>query len=138
MTDKTKPVYLLGNPDQPKLKEARAEIEAVLKRHDLAGMVLLHTPGMAEFFYDIRPSYSCCWIDEKQKMMRLRSKLEAYDGDAVRQQHDLAATANMMRCLFDGLWKASTLFGPLASFVDEAVKAEHTEGVHVPDRKEMP
>lgn len=59
-----KPTYSIDAPDQQRLKRARIEIEAVLQRHDLAGVVVLHTPGMSEFFYQITPSYSVCWIEE--------------------------------------------------------------------------
>lgn len=59
-----KRTYSMDAPDQQRLKLARAKIEGILKEHDLAGVVVLHTPGMTEFFHDVTPSYSCAWIDE--------------------------------------------------------------------------
>jgi hypothetical protein len=76
-----KRTYSIEAPDQQRLKIARVEIEAVLKKHDLSGVVVLHTPGMAEFFYDIQPSYSCVWLDEAVPMLRIKSKVADYGGD---------------------------------------------------------
>ena len=89
----TKRLYSIETPDQGRLKISRTEIEAVLKKHDLAGAVVLHTPGMSEFFYDISPSYSCVRIDEAAKTVHVKSKLADYGGDAVAQLHDQAASA---------------------------------------------
>jgi hypothetical protein len=129
----TKPIYSIDAPDQQRLKIARAEIEAVLKKHDLAGVVVLHTPGMAEFFHDIRPSYSCAWIDDAAGIARARSVLADYGGDKQRQAHDRVATANMAACLFDGLWRAAGTFGAVSEAVDKHFQAEHTAGRHVAD-----
>jgi Domain of unknown function (DUF4326) len=40
-----KRLYSIEAPDQQRLKVARVEIEAVIRKHDLAGVVVLHTPG---------------------------------------------------------------------------------------------
>lgn len=132
----TKRLYSIDAPDQARLKVARTEIEAVLKKHDLAGAVVLHTPGMSEFFYDIQPSYSCVRIDEAGKRVHVKSKLADYGGDAVAQRHDQAASANMLRCLYDGMENASLMFGYAGMYVDKATAATHTEAVHTPDPME--
>lgn len=129
----TKPHYSIDAPDQRRLKIARAEIEAVLRKHDIAGVVTLHTPGMAEFFYDIRPSYSCAWIDEAAGALRVKSKLADYGGDATVQQHDQAATANMTRSLADALDQAAGMFSSIAQIVDSATRAEHGRARYVRD-----
>lgn len=131
-----KRTYSIDAPDQQRLKIARAKIEGILKEHDLAGVVVLHTPGMTEFFYDIRPSYSCAWIDEAAQMVRLKSKLADYGGDAMVQRHDQAATANMARGMAMDLESASIMFGHVARIVDKACGAEHTAPGFVPDPME--
>lgn len=131
-----KRLYSIDAPDQQRLKIARTEIEAILKKHDLAGVIVLHTPGMSEFFYDIRPSYSCAWIDESVPMVRVKSKLADYNGDAQAQQHDQAATANMARSIADNLDGARAMFGPIALIIDRACQADHTDGAFVPDPNE--
>lgn len=133
----TKPVYSIDAPDQQRLKTARIEIEAVLKKHDLAGVVVLHTPGMGEFFYDIRPSYSVCWIDESVPMVRLKSKLDSDHGGSVGQQvHDQAATANMIAAIADNLSAAAHMFLGVQRIIDRASRAEHTRHGFVPDPRE--
>ena len=43
----------------PKLKKAMEEIAAVIKKHDIAGVVVLHTPNYSEHKMFLQPSYSC-------------------------------------------------------------------------------
>jgi len=81
----SKPKYSFDAPDQARLKTARLEIEAILQKHDLAGAVVLHTPGMSEWFYQVRPSYSCLWIDEAAGAARIKAKLADYGGDKAAQ-----------------------------------------------------
>lgn len=131
-----KRTYSLDAPDQQRLKIARAEIEGVLKKHDLGAVVVLHTPGMTEFFYDITPSYSCCWIDEAAGQLRMKSRAADYGGDKDAQLRDQAATANMVHGLAEDLRSAAGMFGSIAPVLDRALRAEHTEAVHKPDPME--
>lgn len=131
-----KRTYSLDAPDQQRLKIARAKVEGILQEHDLAGVVVLHTPGMTEFFYNVTPSYSCAWIDEKAGELRVKSTLVDYGGDKDVQIRDQAATANMIHGFARDLLNAAGMFGSIAHFVDRAVRAEHTEAVHTPDPME--
>lgn len=132
----TKRTYSLDAPDQQRLKIARAKIEGVLREHDLGAAVVLHTPGMTEFFYDVTPSYSCVWIDEAAAQLRVRSKLADYGGNKNAQVLDQAATANMMHGLAADLLSAADMFGSIAPFLDAKLRAEHTDSVHSPDPNE--
>lgn len=129
----TKPVYSIDAPHQAKLKQAKAEIEAVLSRYDLAGVVTLHTPGMTEFFYSIRPTYSCAWIEGDA--LRLKSKRADYESDAAFM-HDRLATASMSHGLAEDLANAAAMFGGMARVIDSAFGAEHAEAVLRPDPNE--
>lgn len=131
-----KRTYSIDAPDQQRLKVARTEIEAILRKHDLAGVVVLHTPGMTEFFYDIRPSYSCAWIDEARQMVRVKSLGADYGGDLAAQLHDQAASANLFRGLADDLGFASVMFADVAAVVDRATNAQHTPAERVADPAE--
>lgn len=128
-----KRAYSLDAPDQQRLKIARAEIEGILKKHDLAAVVALHTPGMTEFFYDITPSYSRVWIDEVVGQLRVKSKLSDYGGDKDAQLLDQGATANMIHGLAADLSSAADMFGSIAPFIDRVLSAEHTDPVYRPD-----
>ena len=131
-----KPTYSIDAPDQQRLKLARVKIEAVLREHDLAGVVILHTPGMSEFFYDIRPSYSCCWIDEAAQELRVKSLGSHYKGDREAQMRDQAATANMMAAISDNLQSAAGMFGYAQRVVDQATRAVHKDRGFVTDPQE--
>ena len=132
----SKPKYSCDAPDQARLKTARLEIEAILQKHDLAGAVVLHTPGMAEWFYQLNPSYSCLTIDEAAGTARVRSKLADYAGDQAAQVHDLTATANMVAALFDSLHHGASMFLELERMVDLATRATHADPSFVPDPSE--
>lgn len=47
----------------PKLKEAMAEINAIMKKHDIGGHITLVSPTNSEFRYMIDPSWSCAWFE---------------------------------------------------------------------------
>lgn len=133
----TKPIYSIDAPDQPRLKIARTKIEAVLAEHDLAGVVVLHTPGMTEFFYNINPSYSVAFIDEASSLLRIKSKLNRdHSGDAAAQQHDQAATANMGAALGNELKHAARMFHDIERVITAALPATHSEPTYVPDQNE--
>lgn len=125
--------YSIDAPDQARLKVARTEIEAILRKHDLAGVVVLHTPGMTEFFYDVRPSYSCAWIDEAQQQVRLKSLAADYGGDHQAQMRDQAATANLFHGLAGDLASAAGMFRYVAAIVARKTGAEHTKATPVAD-----
>lgn len=128
--------YSLEAPDQQRLKVARATIEGVLKEHDIAGVVILHTPGMTEFFYDVTPSYSRVWIDERAGMLRMKSKLSEYGGDKAAQELDQRATANMVSTLADALERSRVMFYSMATLIDQLLDAQHTDTTYVPDPQE--
>jgi hypothetical protein len=67
----------------PKLKTAMEEIKAIMKKHDIGGWVILHTPGHSEFLNKLDPSYSCITItpDAKGDFVRFKSKIADYGGD---------------------------------------------------------
>lgn len=132
-----KPIYSIDAPDQQRLKIARTKIETVLAEHDLAGVVVLHTPGMAEFFYRITPTYSVCWIDEAAGILRIKSKLDRdHGGDVAAQQHDQAATANMTASLAGELGRTALMFLDIDRVVSKKLRAEHTAPEFVPDPAE--
>lgn len=57
----------------PKLKKAMDEIIDVLKKHDIAGFVILHTPGYSEYLNHCTTSYSCATVTPEGVRLRLKS-----------------------------------------------------------------
>lgn len=58
----------------PKLKKVIEQIKDILKENDIAGFVLLHTPGYSEYLNHTETSYSC--ITNTPDGMRLQLKTE--------------------------------------------------------------
>ncbi len=86
-------------PDyDPKLKQAAAEIGAVLKKHDIAGVVeLFNGEGNAEYLYHLStPTWSCLLWDEKG----VRFKAKAKTGGPM-EKAKAAATINMVHLMRD-------------------------------------
>lgn len=104
------------DPGLKKLKKARAEIEAVLKRHDIAGFVTLHSPGWGEAFWSIWPSHSILIGDFPA--IRVKSDLADFGGDLSRQRDQEDQTAQMIRTLAMSMSNCSVQFLELADILD--------------------
>jgi hypothetical protein len=120
---------------QKKLKDARAEIEAVFKKHDIAGFAVLHAPGWSEEFWTIWPSYSVLVGDFPA--IRIKSKAVDYAGDTAKQLRDQANTAQMVRSLATGMGACAMQFLELANVVDQALGAEHVDYGFRPDPSKL-
>lgn len=80
----------------PKLKTAAEEIKDILKKHDIAGIVVLHTPGFGEYVYRIDPSYSIAKL--QGDMLRLKTNPADSNETKLQQAND---TYNMFTVLAD-------------------------------------
>ena len=83
----------------PKLKMAMEEIKAVLKKHDIAGFVLIHTPGFVEYLNHINPSYSCAFVQGEQ--LRVKLKTAELPGGKVQAKQLAEDTYNMVTLMTD-------------------------------------
>jgi len=86
----------------PKLKKAMQEIDEIMARHDIGGMVVLHTPGNGEHKVYVSPTYSCAFIDNTpgKESIRVRTRLqEDFNGDAQARHKCQEDTANMFDIL---------------------------------------
>lgn len=119
----------------PKLKKAIKEIHDVLNKYDIAGLVLLHTPGHGEFVLKINPSYSALKFEDQYRV-RLKAKAEDFkDGEKGRDKA-LTDTSNMLQILYDmGSTNVNALY-EMSSFVNNAVKATHGEGKITGDQEQ--
>lgn len=112
----------------PKLKKAMEEIKTILKRHDIAGMVVLHTPGHSEYLNHISPTYSCA--KQEGDMIRFRAKKEDFHNNAELRDQCIADTSNMFSLISEvgsqnilGLLNVSEKF-------DKIINAEHGDSSH--------
>ena len=58
----------------PKLKKAMEEIKDILNKNDIAGFVVLHTPGFSEYLNHFETSYSCAKIVDGHVRLKINSK----------------------------------------------------------------
>jgi hypothetical protein len=83
----------------PKLKIAAEEILAILKKHDIAAVVVLHTPGFSEYIFKIDPTYSCANVTNNR--LQIKMKLEHYQNDRKLRDQFVSDTVNMVTHLMD-------------------------------------
>ncbi len=75
-------------------------VKAIMKEYDIAGTVILHTPGFSEFLIKIDPSYSCARLNGDE--LRIRAKLqEDFGGDKEAWNKKIEDTVNMIDHLGD-------------------------------------
>lgn len=115
----------------PKLKAAMEEIKAVIKKHDIAAFVVLHTPGFSEYFTEITPSYSCARFEAGGSAIRIRAKVqEDFGGNTKAHEDALRNTSNMLRLLSTTGGRISANLFDISERFDKHIDAEHDQGHH--------
>lgn len=102
------------------------EIKAVLEKHDIAGIAVLHTPGHAEFLLKINPSYSCAKIEGDK--LRVKAKLEEdFGGDKKAWEQKVRDTSNMLNLISEVGASTVLSVGEISRMLDKSVTASHTD-----------
>ncbi|HZG00409.1 MAG TPA: hypothetical protein VEY71_05365 [Chitinophagales bacterium] len=109
----------------PKLKKVAEQIKRVLKENDVAGYVVLHTPGHAEYITELKPSYSCIEYTPTGVQFKSATKHHASKADRDAKLRD---TINMVRLLADTTGNGALMLLQLAETADKAFNATHTDG----------
>lgn len=117
----------------PKLKTLTRQIKKLMKENDVAGFVVLHTPGFSEYFIHLIPSYSAAEWDSKLNGFKIKGKLEYYDGDRVARDKKLADTLNMFHHMSKVTGQMALNLMNTSKHADEAWNAEHGEGEQTSD-----
>lgn len=112
----------------PKLKKAAEEIKQILQKYDIAGNVVLHTPGYSEYLIYITPTYSCACIEND--MLCFRAVKEDYNNNAMIRNQKITDTSNMLRLLSDTAGINALALLEAANQLDSIVGANHTDGGH--------
>lgn len=109
----------------PKLKKAAEELKAILKKYDIAGSIVIHTPGHSEFVNEITPSYSCATLHHDK--IHFKAKRADFNDEAKRLQV-ITDTANMMHHLSTVLGENAMRMITVSEQYDKIVDAEYGEG----------
>lgn len=70
------------------------EIQAIIKKYDIAASVCLHRPGFTEYLNEISPSWSC--LSWEPHGIRIRATIERYQGKKELRDAALQGSANMI------------------------------------------
>lgn len=119
----------------PKLKRVMAQIKAILDAEDVAGLVVLHTPGYSEYLQNLTPSYSCMkW--EQGGRVRFLSKLSDYNGNAAAKRKKEEDTSNMLNLIGTTAGHSAMQMLDLSKIFDKQTGAEHSKPGHRPHNPE--
>lgn len=109
----------------PKLKIAMDEIKTILKKHDIAGFILLHAPGFSEYLNHVSPSYSCAKLEPEQLRFRLKA---AEVGGPEKAKQIATDTYNMITHLADMTSKHAVMYIEAKKFLQIQWNAEDFPG----------
>lgn len=111
----------------PKLKTAMNEIKQVLKKHDIAGFVMIHSPdGFTEYLNHINPSYSCAFLENDQ----LRVRLKTSEVGRVKAQKLASDTFNMATHFADTIESHAVMYRAFQRMLKHHWGGEEGGGTH--------
>jgi hypothetical protein len=119
-------------PD-PKLKTAADEIKAIMRRHDIAGIVMLASPTHLEYLLTIDPSWSCCWMEEhaEGKLLRIKAKRADYP-DLETQKKVLAESIGMLMGFIDCCNNTTRNLENVVGRISESIGITHSSRFEPP------
>lgn len=125
------------DPAQQKMKDARAEIEAVFEKYDIGGFVTITAgEGWGEVFWNIWPSYSI--LSGDFPAIRIKSKLhEDHGGDVAKQKLAHERTAQTVHHIGTTMAECALQFLQFGTYLDHALNAEHTAAAQFPDPSKL-
>lgn len=115
----------------PKLKKAMSEIKAILQKHDVAGVVVIHAPGYGEELIYLTPSYSCATLHANGEL-RFKAKAADFGGDTQKRNQKIKDTANMMAILSERVGINALNLINASEMLDGAAGADHDKGTFTP------
>jgi len=107
------------------------KIKEVLKEHDIAGSIVLHTPGHGEYALVIDPSYSCAFYDPTPGVLgiRVRTRLqEDYKGNVAKRNQAQEDTVNMFDSLSEGVGKQAIMCMETMKMLEKHFDITRTRG----------
>lgn len=123
----------------PKLKKAMTEIKEILDKYDIAGSIVLHTPGHGEHFIKVDPSYSCAFfepiIGDEGVNLRIRTRLqEDFNGDAAKRNKSQDDTVNMFDVMSTLLGKHALMSIDMMELLESKFEIISKSGGHTDER----
>lgn len=110
-------------PNDPVLKKAMEEIKEVLRRHDVAGIVLLQSKTHGEWLNHINPSWSAAWMEDED-LLRIRARRADYQSMAARDEA-LRLTTSMLCGFRDGAQRVHDNMESVLKVLSDTVEITH-------------
>lgn len=110
----------------PKLKKAMEDIKTILKENDIAGVVLLHTPGFSEYFNHLTTTYSCVEVLDNGLKLSLNSE----EVGRERALEIANGTFNMMTHFNDHLGVHHRMYADIHRMLKDKWNGTESSGGH--------
>lgn len=104
------------------------EVKGILRKYDIAALVVLHTPGHSEYLMHVETTYSCAKYNGD--LLRVKARLKDYNGNKELWTEKVTDTSNMFNLLGEVGGRISIALMDVSETVDKIVQAEHTSGDH--------
>lgn len=106
----------------PKLKAAMEQIKNIIEENDIAGMVILHSPGSIEHLLALQPSYSA--VQMKDNIIGVETALDKYT-DQKEWQEKMSNTSGMLYMVSQVASKQTISLLALSENLDKTLGATH-------------
>lgn len=111
----------------PKLKNAMLQIKNILDANDIAGVVVLHTPGYGEHLIKIDPSYSAAKIEHLPNGEEaIRVKIKTKETGKAKAKQLSEDTTNMFHILTSLTLPKASILMDTSECLDKHYNADHT------------
>lgn len=87
------------NINMPKLDQAMEEINQVLAKYNLAGIVVIHTPGHTRQLAKLDPTYSCVQVVPNGRITLRADLKKDFGGNKAAFEERVMDTADMLKTL---------------------------------------
>jgi hypothetical protein len=119
-------IKLPAEPSDPNLLLAMEKIKAVLKEHDIAGMVILLSKTHGEWLQEITPTWSVATMIDDARGKGIRFKALAKDFPSKEAHQEAARLTVGMLCGFrDGADRISRDMEVMLTMLAEHFEIEH-------------
>jgi hypothetical protein len=119
----------------PKLKNAMAQIKAILEAHDIAGSIVLHEPGFGEHLLRIDPSWSCAKFNPVHKELKFQAQVSDFK-NAAEAKKKIESTLNMFKIMADLNGQMTLCVMDMSDRLEERYKPTHFIGGHTTQQEQ--
>lgn len=112
----------------PRLKSAMAEIKAILEKYDIAGAVVIHEPGFAEYLLKVDPSYSLLKFEPIGSAFTVTVSTQNRTKSQIEQA--ISETCNMSRQLAHACSHVCISLMNMDEYMTEKYNPTHSSGGH--------